>query len=76
MKRKKYDWLFIIKDNHLSKPFHYYKKSHPHISEKRAARAFILKSGVNYKHECYQVDHQEAFDEYCMRLVKVNWIED
>ena len=75
-KRKKYDWLWIIKDNHLSKPFHYYKKLHPSISEKRAARAFVMKSGINYKHECYEKDHLEKFEEYCMRIAQVDWIGD
>ena len=75
-KRKKYDWLFIISDNNLEKDFDKYLKFHSKISVKRAARAFVLKSYINYKWPCYEKSNTQARDEYFQHLAKVRWVDD
>ena len=76
MDRKKYDWLFIIGDFNLEKDFDLYVKKHPDISIKRAARAFVLKSKISYKWDCYLKHNTQSREEYFAALAKVKWIED
>ena len=76
MARTKYDWLFIIEDQKLSCEFNKYLKKHQNISLKRAARAFVVKSKVNYKFPCFERGNVQNSREYFNHLAKVVWLED
>ena len=50
-KRPKYDWFAIIRDNGLFDDFETYKFMHRGISTNRAARAFVVSSGVKFRNQ-------------------------
>ena len=73
--RKRYDWLFVISDNGLTKEFDKYIKRHQKISLNRAARSFVVKKKLKLW-PCYEKANLQAREEYFRAISKCNWIED
>ena len=72
--RKRYDWLFIISDRGLLRPFREYCKLHFKVkSEKRLARSFVKSQHVKLW-PCYELGKTERLESYFSRLAAVNWL--